>query len=219
MPTNLDITEAVRAIIAEEVTALLAPYQELMDRLEALFGEGPTRRGPGRPQVREEAAPAPARARRRRGSKAKKLSRLVRQFSVGQSVSYRQGRGSFAATVTDIDFEGGELVLKRVSDGKEVVRPATKVEAGAAATSEPATKPARKGKGGRGARKGRQTKASKPQSTEAFSVGQNVTYKQGKGTFEAKVVAIDEKTGQVALERVMDGKKVKRPAAKVGAAA
>ena len=56
-------------------------------------------------------------------------------------------------------------------------------------------------------------------AAKKLSEGQNVHYRQGKGTFEAKVVSIDAATGKVELERVGDGKKVLRPAIKVMAAA
>ncbi len=51
-----------------------------------------------------------------------------------------------------------------------------------------------------------------------FVEGQKVQYRQGRGTFEARVVGIDAKNGNVTLERINDRKTVVRPAAKVLAA-
>jgi len=55
-------------------------------------------------------------------------------------------------------------------------------------------------------------------AAKKLSAGQKVTYKQGRGAFDAKVVGVDAAAGTVVLERAKDGKKVKRPAAKVTAA-
>ena len=55
-------------------------------------------------------------------------------------------------------------------------------------------------------------------AAKKLSAGQKVTYRQGRGAFEAKVVSVDTDAGTVVLERAKDGKKVKRPAAKVSAA-
>ncbi len=51
-----------------------------------------------------------------------------------------------------------------------------------------------------------------------FAEGQKVQYRQGRGTFEARVVGIDAENGTVTLERLNDKKQVVRPAAKVIAA-
>jgi hypothetical protein len=51
-----------------------------------------------------------------------------------------------------------------------------------------------------------------------LSVGQEVSFNVGRGTFEGKVVSIDAKKGTVIVARLTDGKKLKRPAAKVKAA-
>lgn len=48
-----------------------------------------------------------------------------------------------------------------------------------------------------------------------LALGQHVSYRQGSGTFEAKVVAVDAGKGVVVLERIKDGKRVTRPTAKV----
>jgi hypothetical protein len=45
--------------------------------------------------------------------------------------------------------------------------------------------------------------------------GQQVEYRQGRGTFAAKVVRIEDKRGAAVLERLSDGKRLRRPLAKV----
>ncbi|WP_141620293.1 PspA [Myxococcus sp. AB036A] len=57
-----------------------------------------------------------------------------------------------------------------------------------------------------------------PEASVSYVAGQEVRYKQGRGTFSAKVKAVDEKARTVTLERLGDGKKVERPFAKVAAA-
>ena len=89
------------------------------------FLEAPgTRRGPGRPRK------APAAAGRRKGARrgsGKKALRLAKKLSPNQIVEYRQGRGTFEAKVVALDAETGMVTVERVSDGKKVVRPATKI--------------------------------------------------------------------------------------------
>lgn len=45
--------------------------------------------------------------------------------------------------------------------------------------------------------------------------GQQVEYRQGRGTFAAKVVRIDDKRSTAVLERLTDGKRLRHPLAKV----
>ncbi|MBZ4329722.1 MULTISPECIES: PspA [Myxococcaceae] len=54
-----------------------------------------------------------------------------------------------------------------------------------------------------------------PATPVAYEVGQEVRYKQGRGAFNAKVKAVDEKAKTVTLERVSDARKVVRPFDKV----
>ncbi|NOK05932.1 MULTISPECIES: PspA [Myxococcus] len=54
-----------------------------------------------------------------------------------------------------------------------------------------------------------------PEAPVSFAVGQEVRYKQGRGAFNAKVKAVDEKAKTVTVERVSDGKQVVRPFDKV----
>jgi hypothetical protein len=65
---------------------------------------------------------------------------------------------------------------------------------------------------------GRRGSAASLEVISKFVEGQKVQYRQGRGTFEARVVGIDAKNGNVTLERINDRKTVIRPAAKVLAA-
>jgi len=56
---------------------------------------------------------------------------------------------------------------------------------------------------------------AKPASASALSEGQRVRYRQGRGNFEATVVQVRSETNSVVIERLMDGKRVVRPATKV----
>ena len=49
----------------------------------------------------------------------------------------------------------------------------------------------------------------------SFSPGQMVSYRQGRGTFEAKVIEVDLERGELKLQREKDGKRVERPFQKV----
>ncbi|QQR46213.1 MULTISPECIES: PspA [Myxococcus] len=57
-----------------------------------------------------------------------------------------------------------------------------------------------------------------PEAPVSFAVGQEVRYKQGRGAFNAKVKAVDEKAKTVTVARVSDGKQVVRPFDKVTSA-
>ncbi|MCP3169980.1 PspA [Myxococcus qinghaiensis] len=54
-----------------------------------------------------------------------------------------------------------------------------------------------------------------PATSVTYAEGQEVRYKQGRGTFSAKVTAVDAKAKTVTVERVSDNKKVVRPFDKV----
>ncbi|ADO70359.1 hypothetical protein [Stigmatella aurantiaca] len=54
-----------------------------------------------------------------------------------------------------------------------------------------------------------------PEAPASYAEGQEVRYKQGRGTFAAKVKAVDAKAKTLTLERVSDGTKVVRPFDKV----
>jgi uncharacterized Zn finger protein len=73
-------------------------------------------------------------------------------------------------------------------------------------TAEPAAPPID------GGRKGTRRAIVEP---EAFCIGQLVQYRQGRGSFPARVVSVERDT--LGLERVIDGKKVARPTSKVTA--
>lgn len=53
------------------------------------------------------------------------------------------------------------------------------------------------------------------EASASFKEGQEVSYKQGRGTFPAKVKAVNEEAKTVTVERVGDGKQVVRPFDKV----
>lgn len=52
-----------------------------------------------------------------------------------------------------------------------------------------------------------------------YKIDQVVSYKQGRGAFNAKVIGIDVAKGMLKVQRIGDGKVVDRPADKVYAAA
>lgn len=66
--------------------------------------------------------------------------------------------------------------------------------------------------------KGRGTGRLAKGDASAFHEGQKVTYRQGRGEFEAKVIKSDVKANLVTVERMTDGKRVVRPAAKLSTA-
>ncbi|MBI5547325.1 MAG: hypothetical protein HY901_25870 [Deltaproteobacteria bacterium] len=109
-------------------------------------------------------------------------------------------RGLVAAEV-ERALEPYRLMLDRLASvigaKPERAAPGRAPKAGAAPRRGP--KPARAGKGD----------ASK------FQEGQAVRYRQGRGEFEATVLAIDTERNVVTVERAKDGKKVERPAAKI----
>jgi len=48
-------------------------------------------------------------------------------FRAGDSVRYRQGRGTFFARVVSVDARAGKATVERSTDGKRVVRPFDKL--------------------------------------------------------------------------------------------
>ncbi|TQF10738.1 PspA [Myxococcus llanfairpwllgwyngyllgogerychwyrndrobwllllantysiliogogogochensis] len=81
------------------------------------------------------------------------------------------------------------------------------------------TKAAPQKRRGRPPAAARTATAAAPSSSAATSVayaeGQEVRYKQGRGSFSAKVTAVDKEARTVTLARVSDGRKVVRPFDKV----
>jgi len=123
---------AIRAVVAKEVEDALAPYREVLaDMIKFVGGEPASARSSGTLE-----AAAPARTRRTRkaatyaGSGGNAHAEFASQFSEGQKVQYRQGRGTFDARVVGIDAKKGVVTLERMSDQKKVVRPAAKVITG-----------------------------------------------------------------------------------------
>ncbi len=87
------------------------------------------------------------------------------------------------------------------------------------ALSAPAVVAAPKSRGRRvAASGGRRGSAASLELVSKFVEGQKVQYRQGRGTFEARVVGISAENGTVTLERINDRKTIVRPAAKVLAA-
>lgn len=202
MPKNPDLTSIVRGLVAHAVAEQLEPYRLVLERVSALMAIKVQRRGG-----------AKAGARR---AGAKDEAKLAARFEVGQVVTYKQGRGAFEAKVLEI--AGGVLSLERASDGKKVSRPASKVSAAQPkVTPEAKSKAAPEAKPAAAKSKKPRGKSASPRKAGkiAFQVGQTVTYKQGRGAFEAVVKAVDPEKGTVTLERAKDGRKLTRPAAKV----
>src|SRR5690606_38481619 len=116
------------------VEKALSPYLDVLDRVSRFLGETPVRRGAGRPRSTAAAGTAAApkrrtrRGRRRAGAAAADKGD-VSQFTEGQQVKYRQGRGEFEATIAQIDRENSVLILERKGDKKRVQRPPAKVYA------------------------------------------------------------------------------------------
>ncbi len=125
MSSNPAFAEAIRAVVAKEVHAALAPYREALASLAEFAGALPVSVEKVRAPKVEGAVPG----RKRRGRKAKGSADLAGQFTEGQKVQYRQGRGTFDAKVIEIDVEKGMLRLEREKDSKKVFRPAAKVVA------------------------------------------------------------------------------------------
>ena len=212
MPKNQNINAAIRSLVAQEVHAVLEPHRAILERLTAfLESESKTQRRAGRPR---KALKATGRRPAHRGGK--KLAKLAKNFSVGQAVTYKQGRGTFDAKVLKIDVEAGLLTVRRIKDGKKVARPAFKVTPAAAkALAKVSRKPAAK------ARRAGRRKAKAPVATvnmkiaKRFAEGQVVRFKQGRGLLDAKVVGIDAEKGALTLQQVKDGRKVVRAASNV----
>jgi hypothetical protein len=121
---SIDINNAIRSAVAQEVNRVLGPHMDTLERLSEALGASAPRR------ARSVSAPA-GRMRGTRRMTATGLGGSVEatRFQEGQRVIYRQGRGAFEATVTQIHAATNKLTLKREKDGKKVERPAEKVRA------------------------------------------------------------------------------------------
>jgi len=130
MPRIPDLEVAIRAVVAEELAAALAPHKALLGKVSKFLVKAGGR-GPGRPPKAVAAkakAKKPAR-RARRGSKAKAAAHAAAKFKAGQKVFYKQGRGTFEAKVVRVDAAKGLITVQRNKDGKRVARPAAKLKA------------------------------------------------------------------------------------------
>jgi sRNA-binding protein len=213
MPTR-EIEAALRRLVTEGVRDALEPYKKVLKGLAASLDRA-SRRTPGRQPkaVRSRSLP------RRHPRSALKAADALK---VGQAVRYRQGRGSFEATIIDIDEATGLVRLERAKDGKKVERPSHKLYQAppAAEVIETVVKAPRTAMRGRKAarralRLGKRARAAAAPAN--LKEGTTVLYRQGRGTFQACVVAIEATTGTVLLRRETDGKEVLRPYRKVQA--
>ena len=125
---NTDLNAVLAALVADQVNVTLAPYNDLIARMNAFLGIAPSaRRGPGRPPKTENVVAGARRGGLRSAPRAKGDPKLAAKFSEGQAVKYRQGRGTFEAKVIAIDTTAGTVTVERDSDGKKVRRPAAKL--------------------------------------------------------------------------------------------
>ena len=133
MPSQPAFANAIRAIVAREVEDALGPYRDMLaDLTKFVVGE---QASAGLSGAFEAAAPARVSRTRRATTSAGSRryadqAELASKFSEGQKVQYRQGRGMFDARVVGIDAKRGVVTLERMSDKKNVVRPAAKVITG-----------------------------------------------------------------------------------------
>ncbi|WP_328707276.1 PspA [Citreicoccus inhibens] len=104
--------------------------------------------------------------------------------------------------------------LKRASAAAALKREVAKVPA--AKVKSPA--PKRRGRPRKVSAEVAPGASSQESAASPFKAGQQVRYKQGRGSFTAQVTSINEKAGTVTLARDSDGKQVARPFAKVEAA-
>jgi hypothetical protein len=121
---SIDINDAIRSAVAQEVNRVLGPHMDTLERLSRALGTSAPRR------AQSVSAPAGRMRVARRGAATGPAGLVgATQFQEGQRVIYRQGRGAFEATVTGIHAATNKLTLKREMDGKKVERPAAKVHA------------------------------------------------------------------------------------------
>ncbi|MFY1824430.1 PspA [Myxococcus fulvus] len=98
------------------------------------------------------------------------------------------------------------------------VRKWVKPEAAPKSTGTKAAPQSRRGRpraAGRTTTVAASTSNPNPAASVAYEVGQEVRYKQGRGSFSAKVKSIDANAKTVTVERVSDNKQVVRPFDKV----
>ncbi|WP_306663351.1 PspA [Myxococcus sp. CA039A] len=135
----------LRAVIAQEVEKQMGRQTELLEQIARYLGV-PTTNGVSAVPAPKRATPTPPRRRQAKGEPAPKKRGRPRTtakgatsaneaetsaapFKQGQEVRYKQGRGTFPAVVKAVDAGAGTVTLERQGDGKQVVRPYSKVEA------------------------------------------------------------------------------------------
>ena len=127
-----DFVQVVEQMVAEELALRLAPFQQLLGRLDQARATLKLRHGPGRPpraEVEQLQAILLGTGKASAGRKArtaKAARKAAKAYEPGDVVHYRQGRGTFEAFVIRTEPDG-EIVVERVSDGKRVKRPASKL--------------------------------------------------------------------------------------------
>jgi hypothetical protein len=124
---SLDLNDAIRSLVANEVEAALGPHREALARISAFLGIASPASGRAANRLR---GPGRRAAGGRRGAPRRAVGRGdASKFKEGQEVRYRQGRGEFEAKVIRIDGDTNTVVLERAKDKKRVERPASKVYA------------------------------------------------------------------------------------------
>lgn len=117
----MGMQEQFEALVNKGVAKALSPYRDaILELAEMVRNAAPDAQKKHQTTPKAKRAPAEPRV-------VKGAIEAAAGFAIGQKVHYRQGRGEFEATVEVADKNTGELVLKRLSDGKIVRRPATKV--------------------------------------------------------------------------------------------
>lgn len=117
---EVDFEAVVKELVAEELGRRLARYSDLLNRFEQARRALPKRHRPGRPPRAQLERAAAALFRKAPAPRAAPAS-----VEPGQTVQYRQGRGTFEARVVRLD--GARVVLERLADGKRVTRPLSKL--------------------------------------------------------------------------------------------
>ena len=119
---EIDLSNAIRNMVAVEVEKALEPHRATLERFARIIGLA----APPAPTTARPRGSPPAAARR--GPKSDHgASGDAGSFSVGQSVVYKQGRGSFEAKVVSVDRDRNLVKVERIADGKKVDRPAAKL--------------------------------------------------------------------------------------------
>lgn len=116
----MEMNEQFEALVNKAVAAALAPHKEaILAIADLVMG--------AQPAAQEERTATKSTRKAAEPRVVKGAVEAAKNFSVGQKVRYRQGRGEFDAVVDEIRSGTGILILRREQDGKRVGRPASKV--------------------------------------------------------------------------------------------